>query len=106
MGNFLEVEAARRQNETVVRLTVVTTFGLIGTVAGGLLGMNLIAWSEEPAPWRIGVFLGLLVAVAALTLYTVKKSKRLSDFLEVLADEQASAGDKLKAFARVWRRGG
>ena len=35
MGNFLEVEALRRQNETVVRLTVVTTFGLIGTVTTG-----------------------------------------------------------------------
>ena len=53
MGNFLEVEALRRQNETVVRLTVVTIFGLIGTVGTGFLGMNLLAWAEHPTELRI-----------------------------------------------------
>jgi hypothetical protein len=56
MGNFLDVDAMRRQNETVVRLTVVTIFGLIGTVSTGFLGMNLLAWAEQPTNWRILAF--------------------------------------------------
>jgi len=67
MGNFLEVEAMRRQNETVVRLTVVTTFGLIGTVTTGFLGMNVLAWAEQPTDWRIMMFALVLVTVSALS---------------------------------------
>ncbi|MFM7085040.1 MAG: hypothetical protein ACKOW3_08570, partial [Hyphomicrobium sp.] len=35
MGRFLDDEAMRRQNETVIRLTVVTTFGLMGSITSG-----------------------------------------------------------------------
>ena len=76
MGNFLDVEAMRRQNETVVRLTVVTTFGLIGTVCTGFLGMNLLAWAEHPTELRVLAFLVVLVVTTALTIYTVMKSRR------------------------------
>jgi hypothetical protein len=38
MSEYLESDTLRRQANTVVRLTVVTTFGLIGTVATGFLG--------------------------------------------------------------------
>jgi hypothetical protein len=103
MGNFLEVEAMRRQNETVVRLTVVTTFGLVGTVTTGFLGMNILAWAEQPPDWRIAVFAVILLATSALTLYTVIKSRRLSEFLEVLSDEQSGWRAKAKALRNVWR---
>ncbi len=53
MGNFLDVEAMRRQNETVVRLTVVTTFGLVGTVTTGFLGMNLLDWTRAVGPVEV-----------------------------------------------------
>ena len=39
-----------------------------------------------------------------LTVYTMVKSKKLSDFLDVLSDERASAWQKCLAFAAVWRR--
>ncbi len=104
MSNFLEVEAMRRQNETVVRLTVVTTFGLIGTVTTGFLGMNVLAWADQPADWRILVFVLVLAATSALTLYTVVKSSRLSEFMEVLSDEQVGWMGKASALARVWRK--
>ncbi len=104
MSNFLEVEAMRRQNETVVRLTVVTTFGLIGTVTTGFLGMNVLAWADQPTDWRILAFLLVLAATSALTLYTVVKSSRLSEFLEVLSDEQVGWMGKARALARVWRK--
>jgi Mg2+ and Co2+ transporter CorA len=102
MGNFLEVEAMRRQNETVVRLTVVTIFGLIGTVCTGFLGMNLLAWAEHPTELRILAFLGVLVGTSAVTLYTVVKSRRLSELLDALSDEKLGWRTKAKALREVW----
>jgi hypothetical protein len=104
MGSFLDVEAMRRQNETVVRLTVVTTFGLIGTVGTGFLGMNLLAWSEQPTNLRILAFAIVLAVTSALTLYTVVKSRRLSEFLDALSEEHLGWGGKLKALRSVWSR--
>jgi hypothetical protein len=46
----------------------------------------------------------VLAATSALTLYTVVKSSRLSEFLEVLSDERASWMAKASALARVWRK--
>jgi len=89
----------------VVRLTVVTIFGLIGTVTTGFLGMNLLAEAEAPLWRRLALFGLVFVAAAALTVYTMAKSKRLSDFLDALSDERLSVWMKLKALAGVWRRG-
>jgi hypothetical protein len=102
MGNFLEVEAMRRQNDTVVRLTVVTILGLIGTVTTGFLGMNLFAWSEQPPTWRLAAFLAVFVPTIVLTLMTVSKSRRLSEWLDALADDTLTTGAKFRAFWRVW----
>ena len=105
MSNFLDVDAMRRQNETVVRLTVVTIFGLIGTIVTGFLGMNLFSWSDQPAAWRFGMFFLVLVPTLLLTLYMVTKSRRLSEFLDALSDEGLSVREKFKALWRVWRHG-
>ncbi len=102
MGSFLDVEAMRKQNETVVRLTVVTTFGLVGTVTTGFIGMNLFDWTQEPAWWRLAAFFAVFVPTALLTLYTVVKSRRLSDFLDSLSDESVSWGRRWRALMRVW----
>ena len=104
MDNFLDVDAMRRQNETVVRLTVVTTFGLIGTVCTGFLGMNLLAWAEHPTELRVLAFLIVLIVTSALTLYTVVKSRGLSEFMDALSDEQVDWRGKMKALQNVWRR--
>jgi hypothetical protein len=37
-----------------------------------------------------------------LTIYTMMKSKRLSDFLDAITDERLSVWQKCKAFAAVW----
>ena len=84
-------------------LTVVTTFGLIGTVTTGFLGMNILAWAEHPADWRIMVFTLVLVATSALTLYTVLKSHRLSEFLDALSDERTGWRGKIRSLRRVWQ---
>jgi CorA-like Mg2+ transporter protein len=104
MGNFLDVEAMRQQNETVVRLTVVTIFGPIGTVTTGFLGMNLLAWAEQPTNFRSLLFAFVLAVTSALTLYTVVKSRRLSEFLDALSDEHLGWRGKLRALRSVWSR--
>jgi hypothetical protein len=37
-------------------------------------------------------------------VYTMAKSKRLSDFLDVLSEERVGPWAKLKAFAAIWAR--
>jgi hypothetical protein len=106
MNGYLEADSLRRQANTVVRLTVVTIFGLIGTVTTGFLGMNLLAEADAPMAQRLALFGVVFVATAALTVYTMAKSKRLSDFLDALSDERLGAWNKTKAFLAVWRRGG
>jgi len=103
MSQYLDSDALRRQGETMVRLTVVTTFGLIGMATSGFLGMNLIAEADSPMLTKWLYFLLFLIPTGALILYTVVKSRRLSEFLEKLADERASSGDKLAAFISVWK---
>ena len=104
MNDYLDADSLRRQANTVVRLTVVTIFGLIGTVTTGFLGMNLLAEADAPMSRRLAIFAIVFVLTMVLTVYTMTKSKRLSDFLDVLSDERASAWQKAKALVLVWQR--
>lgn len=104
MSDYLDSDAQRRQSGTMMRLTVVTTFGLIGTVATGFLGMNLIAEADASIPARIGYFFVVLGGAALLTLFAVARSPRLAELLETLADRRVGAGDKLLAVFRVFGR--
>jgi hypothetical protein len=104
MSEYLESDTLRRQANTVVRLTVVTAFGLIGTVATGFLGMNLVALADAPLLERIGYFFLVLIPTTVITLYSIVKSKRLSDFLEALSDERLPAAAKFKSLVDVWKR--
>ena len=104
MNGYLDADSLRRQANTVVRLTVVTIFGLIGTVTTGFLGMNLLAEADAPLAQRLLLFGVVFVATAALTVYTMAKSKRLSDFLDALSDDRLGVWNKVKAFLAVWRR--
>ncbi len=103
MSEYLEGDTLRRQANTVVRLTVVTTFGLIGTVVTGFLGMNLLALTEAPLLKKIGYFMLVLIPTCAVTYYTILKSKRLSDMLEAISDEKLPFAAKAKAMLNVWR---
>jgi hypothetical protein len=104
MNEYLNSDSFRRQANTVLRLTVVTTFGLVGTVVTGFLGMNLIAAAEQPFAVKALLFVAVLVPTIFLTLYTIVKSKALSDFLEALSDERLGPGAKLNTLLAVWRR--
>lgn len=104
MSQYLENEAMRRQNESVARLTVVTAFGLIGTVATGFLGMNLFDHTGMEPLEKLAIFAAVFVPTLVLTFYTIAKSQRLSSFLDALGNETTGLGEKLKAFVRVWWR--
>jgi hypothetical protein len=103
MSQYLDSDAQRRQSTTVVRLTVVTTFSLVGTVATGFLGMNIIAEADAPLATRWTYFVAVLLATGALTIFTVVKSKQLSDLMDALSDDRLSFRQRLTALGRVWR---
>lgn len=102
MAEYLEGEEIKRQADTVVRLTVVTILGLIGTMTSGLLGMNIFDFTSAPASQKFLYFLALFVPVTALTFYTVIKSRRLSLFLDALSSESMSMKQKLAKLKNVW----
>ncbi|MDA7416406.1 hypothetical protein PGB34_08510 [Xenophilus arseniciresistens] len=105
MNSYLDADSLRRQASTVVRLTVVTLFGLIGTITTGFLGMNLLAEAEAPL-WRRALLFGLVFMLTTwLTIYTMVKSQRLSDFIDALSNDRLSLRGKLATLARVWRPG-
>jgi len=103
MSQYLDGDVLRRQGETMVRLTVVTTVGLIGMATTGFLGMNLIAEADSPFIRKLFIFLSVLIPTTAVTVYTVLKSRRLSEFLEKVSDEHALMRAKFLAFLDVWR---
>lgn len=103
MSDYLEGEAQRRQNASMIRLTVVTTFGLIGTVSTGFLGMNLFDFADRETGMKVLLFLLIFVPSMVLTLYTVLKSARLWEFLDALSDERKGIREKWRALKRVWR---
>lgn len=105
MIDYLDSDGLRRQATSVVRLTVVTFFGLIGTVATGFLGMNIFDLTAMSPLDKLVVFACVAAPVAALTFYTAAKSHRLAEFLEAMADERRPLKDKVASLLRVWRRG-
>jgi hypothetical protein len=98
MNSYLDTDSLRRQANTVIRLTVVTIVGLIGTLSTGFLGMNLLAEAEAPIERRAAIFIVTVVASIGVTAYCVAKSKRLSDLLDLLSDERLSWTAKLGVF--------
>ena len=104
MNAYLDADSLRRQANTVVRLTVVTIFGLIGTVTTGFLGMNLIAEADAPLWQQLLIFGVVFVADRCAHVYTIVKSKRLSDFLDALSDEALPWRTRLGALVSVWHQ--
>jgi Mg2+ and Co2+ transporter CorA len=102
MSTYLDSDMLRRQSNTMVRLTVVTILGLIGTTTTGFFGMNLLAWADAPLLDRAVFFLVVLIPFVALTIYTLVKSRRLADFLDALSDERLTNKQKWTSFRRIW----
>lgn len=104
MSAYLDSDSQRRQSGTVLRLTVVTIFGLIATVVTGYFGMNLFNFPEVPDSRKLlqlGVVTG---ATLCMVLFAVARSKRLSDFLEALSDERLAGKAKWASLVQVFRK--
>jgi len=102
MAEYLEGEEIKRQADTVVRLTVVTILGLIGTMTSGLLGMNIFDFTQATTIEKLSYFVCIFIPVSTLTFYTVVKSRRLSLFLDALSKENTSVLYKLTKLKNVW----
>ena len=76
---------------------------LIGTIASGLLGMNIIDEAARPAHVRVLIFFIFLIFTVVLTVITVAQSKRLADILDVLSDARMSWGSKWRAMRTAWK---
>jgi hypothetical protein len=106
MDRYLEADTNRRQSNTVVRLTVVTALGLIGTVVTGYFGMNLFNFMEEVSFTQRFIHLAVtIVSTSLLVMWAIARSKRLSDFLEALSDERQDFRAKLASFGRIFWQG-
>lgn len=102
MSTYLDSDSQRRQSNTVVRLTVITILGLIATVTTGYFGMNIIPFGEGSIAERVAHGALATAVFVTLILFAVARSKRLSDFLEALADERVPVRKKLAALVRVF----
>lgn len=102
MGTYLDSDDARRQGDTVLRLTVVTIFGLIGTIATGFLGMNLIDETDNEMIVKIRIFASVLLPTVLVTLLTIRYSKALSEILDTIAAESGEGWlSRLRRVRRV-----
>ncbi|WP_157315462.1 hypothetical protein [Chitinibacter sp. GC72] len=104
MNQYLENDDLRRQADTVVRLTVVTVFGLIGTTITSFLGMNLFGLADASGWVKLAYFAMVSVPIVWLIFLTVAKSKVLSEFLDAVSDERISFVHTVKILANIWRK--
>jgi hypothetical protein len=102
INEYLDADRTRRSSDNVQRLTVVSACGMVGTVATGFLGMNLFAHAELGVAEKIAIFLVVFVPTIALTVGTVLISRRLATFMEALASERMTWGEKADAFRQIW----
>lgn len=89
MVQYLDSDVLRRQSRTFHRLTAVTIVGLVGTIATGFLGMNLIDETSAPLSLKL-LYFGLVgVAVTAITVAVVAFSRPLMALLDRLSGERS-----------------
>jgi hypothetical protein len=102
INEYLDADRTRRSSDNAQRLTVVSACGMVGTVATGFLGMNLFSHSDLGTWEKSAIFLVVFIPTIALTAYTVLISRRLATFMEALASERMTWGEKKEAFRQIW----
>jgi Mg2+ and Co2+ transporter CorA len=78
----------RRQSGTIHKLTAVTIVGLIGTIATGFLGMNLIDETAAPLGLKLAYFGIVGAAVTVLTVGVVVFSRPLTAWLDRMSGDR------------------
>ncbi len=104
MSQYLDSNAQRQQSATIVRLTVVTVFSMIGAVATGLLGTNLIAEADAPLMTRLAYLVTAVLLTTMFMLFAILKSRQLSEVMDVLSDDQKTLFARLGSIGKAWRR--
>jgi hypothetical protein len=104
MSQYLDSNAQRQQSTTIVRLTVVTVFSMVAAVVTGFFGMNLLAYADQPLGSRVEFFVVVTLITTVLMLVTLLYSKRISDVMDVLADDQKSLRTRLSMLGKAWQR--
>jgi hypothetical protein len=73
---------------------------MIGTIATGFPGMNVISAATEPFVYRAALFALVLAGTAGVTLLSIARSKRLADFIDALSDERINWREKWLVLVR------
>ena len=102
INEYLDTDRARKQTDNAMRLTVVSSCGMIGTVATGFLGMNIFSHDALPPLQKAIIFFLVFVPTVALGFYTVAVSRRLANFMEALSSEGLTWREKLGTFRQIW----
>jgi hypothetical protein len=102
INEYLDTDRQRKQADNAMRLTVVSSCGMVGTVATGFLGMNLYSHAELATFDKFLIFLAVFVPTIALGVYTVMISRRLANFMEALSSEGLTWKEKFGTFRQIW----
>ncbi len=102
INEYLDADRHRKQADNAMRLTVVSSCGMVGTVVTGFLGMNLYSHNDLPTLEKFMIFVVVFVPTVALGVYTVAISKRLANFMEALSSEGLTWREKLDTFRQIW----
>ena len=68
INEYLDADRMRKQTDNAMRLTVVSSCGMVGTVATGFLGMNLYSHSDLPISYKAIIFFVVFVPTTMLAL--------------------------------------
>ena len=102
INEYLDADRMRKQTDNSMRLTVVSSCGMVGTVVTGFLGMNLYSHSDLPTEFKIAIFFGVFKPTTILALYTVVVSKRIANFMEAMSSEGLTWREKFAQFRQIW----
>ena len=102
INEYLDTDRQRKQADNAMRLTVVSSCGMVGTVVTGFLGMNLYSHADAATFDKFLIFLAVFVPTIALGVYTVMISRRLANFMEALSSEGLTWQEKFGTFRQIW----
>ena len=84
---ILDSDLLRRQSGSMLRLTVVTIMGLVGTISTGFLGMNLIDQTAAPLKVKLMYFGVVSLAAIVFTVLTIVFSRALAGVFDWLSKD-------------------
>jgi hypothetical protein len=102
INEYLDADRTRKQTDNAMRLTVVSSCGMVGTVVTGFLGMNLYSHSDLPTLEKALIFSLVFIPTTALALYTVIISRRIANFMEALSSEGLTWSEKIGTFRQIF----